>query len=143
MASWELSVKLHGEIHTVIASKSGPTFSVSVFFFFFNFWLSWNYLWLFKTILAHSMSLIFCIYNIGVFLFSSSLGSWMEMKFLSLTLMRKCTLRLSHILNPLPVTWFIFLLLLRRNTSVFVIEKSIFNNNSKYMIALFLLRQVT
>uniref|UniRef100_A0A452VK24 Propionyl-CoA carboxylase alpha chain, mitochondrial n=2 Tax=Ursus maritimus TaxID=29073 RepID=A0A452VK24_URSMA len=30
MANWELSVKLHDEVHTVIASNSGPTFSSSL-----------------------------------------------------------------------------------------------------------------
>ncbi|XP_057563829.1 propionyl-CoA carboxylase alpha chain, mitochondrial isoform X2 [Hippopotamus amphibius kiboko] len=30
VANWELSVKLHDEVHTVIASNSGPTFSVEV-----------------------------------------------------------------------------------------------------------------
>ncbi|XP_044937290.1 propionyl-CoA carboxylase alpha chain, mitochondrial isoform X1 [Mustela lutreola] len=29
-ANWELSVKLHDEVHTVVASNSGPTFSVEV-----------------------------------------------------------------------------------------------------------------
>ncbi|XP_022358410.1 propionyl-CoA carboxylase alpha chain, mitochondrial isoform X5 [Enhydra lutris kenyoni] len=30
VANWELSVKLHDEVHTVVASNSGPTFSVEV-----------------------------------------------------------------------------------------------------------------
>lgn len=38
-ANWELSVKLHDEVHTVVASNSGPTFSVSfisLFYFVFS-----------------------------------------------------------------------------------------------------------
>uniref|UniRef100_A0A452DUJ3 Propionyl-CoA carboxylase alpha chain, mitochondrial n=1 Tax=Capra hircus TaxID=9925 RepID=A0A452DUJ3_CAPHI len=42
VASWELSVKLHGEIHTVIASKSGPTFSVEVDGSKLNVTSTWN-----------------------------------------------------------------------------------------------------
>uniref|UniRef100_A0AC11CDZ7 Propionyl-CoA carboxylase subunit alpha n=1 Tax=Ovis aries TaxID=9940 RepID=A0AC11CDZ7_SHEEP len=42
VASWELSVKLHDEIHTVIASKSGPTFSVEVDGSKLNVTSTWN-----------------------------------------------------------------------------------------------------
>ncbi|XP_068840363.1 propionyl-CoA carboxylase alpha chain, mitochondrial isoform X6 [Capricornis sumatraensis] len=42
VASWELSVKLHDEIHTVVASKSGPTFSVEVDGSKLNVTSTWN-----------------------------------------------------------------------------------------------------
>uniref|UniRef100_A0A452RXX5 Propionyl-CoA carboxylase alpha chain, mitochondrial n=1 Tax=Ursus americanus TaxID=9643 RepID=A0A452RXX5_URSAM len=42
MANWELSVKLHDEVHTVIASNSGPTFSVEVDGSKLNVTSTWN-----------------------------------------------------------------------------------------------------
>ncbi|KAM9675007.1 propionyl-CoA carboxylase alpha chain isoform 1-T1 [Dama dama] len=42
VASWELSVKLHDGIHTVVASSSGPTFSVEVDGSKLNVTSTWN-----------------------------------------------------------------------------------------------------
>ncbi|MXQ89769.1 hypothetical protein E5288_WYG011544 [Bos mutus] len=42
VASWELSVKLHDEIHTVVVSSSGPTFSVEVDGSKLNVTSTWN-----------------------------------------------------------------------------------------------------
>ncbi|EFB25975.1 hypothetical protein PANDA_002843, partial [Ailuropoda melanoleuca] len=42
MANWELSVKLHDEVHTVIASNSGPTFHVEVDGSKLNVTSTWN-----------------------------------------------------------------------------------------------------
>ncbi|XP_046520106.1 propionyl-CoA carboxylase alpha chain, mitochondrial [Equus quagga] len=42
VASWELSIKLHDEVHTVVASNSGPTFSVEVDGSKLNVTSTWN-----------------------------------------------------------------------------------------------------
>ncbi|XP_077926252.1 propionyl-CoA carboxylase alpha chain, mitochondrial isoform X3 [Halichoerus grypus] len=42
VANWELSIKLHDEVHTVIASNSGPTFSVEVDGSKLNVTSTWN-----------------------------------------------------------------------------------------------------
>ncbi|XP_053073509.1 propionyl-CoA carboxylase alpha chain, mitochondrial isoform X3 [Acinonyx jubatus] len=42
VANWQLSVKLHDEVHTVVASNSGPTFSVEVDGSKLNVTSTWN-----------------------------------------------------------------------------------------------------
>ncbi|XP_036749498.2 propionyl-CoA carboxylase alpha chain, mitochondrial isoform X2 [Manis pentadactyla] len=42
VADWELSIKLHDEVHTVVASSSGPTFSVEVDGSKLNVTSTWN-----------------------------------------------------------------------------------------------------
>ncbi|XP_029792339.1 propionyl-CoA carboxylase alpha chain, mitochondrial isoform X2 [Suricata suricatta] len=42
VATWELSIKLHDEVHTVVASNSGPTFSVEVDGSKLNVTSTWN-----------------------------------------------------------------------------------------------------
>lgn len=59
VANWELSIRLHDEVHTVTASNSGPTFSVSfIFLFFGDLEIIYEYL---KQFLTHSMTLAFWI----------------------------------------------------------------------------------